>query len=621
MKVSRPWLAVVFALFALPLFVGLGRLDLRGDEAAHSFSVDRILEIGDWLAPRSSPSDDAVFLEKPPLKFWIVAAPIKLGLLPHDEFGLRFWDALFGGLAFLYVFAIGSRLGGSVSGAVAVLILFVQHSLLFAHGLRGNNMEAALLLCYCGGIYHYMAAMSAPDRVNASVNANVGDARRPWRHVAHAAAVGLYFALGFMVKDVAALFMPLVLFVTSLVFPEWRRKLLRDWRAWAGACALSLALIAPWFAYATVRFGALGLAGDVRRARLHAADEFSRPAHLQPWPYYFTSMFYELTVSQSAWLVGVGLVVLLAETIRRRWVEGGAVLIWLALPLMTISAGTSKIYHYAYPYLPPAALAGGYVVGLGYSLAPGLLAGGMRLARGYLGFWLPRLKAACDRPVVRTALLALAVVAVGIAAASLVYGPVRFTLGGRELFKSSRVIRPCVIVIVVAILTGGIPSHEPRGGGARRGEPAAADGVSRCAGGNEHRRSPDENGAGLHAAGRRAARRRGAGSARHLGGRLRPRERLRPRALLLFPVGAAVDGRGKALVGEAGSVSLRSRGAAPHARARLGVSGVHARIQPGAGDPGAALPPMLTFGDVVLILPGPYAVCSSEAANKRADIR
>lgn len=63
-------------------------------KAIYSFGADRILEIGDWLAPRSSPREDAVFLEKPPLKFWIVAAPIQLGLLPHNEFGIRFWDAL-----------------------------------------------------------------------------------------------------------------------------------------------------------------------------------------------------------------------------------------------------------------------------------------------------------------------------------------------------------------------------------------------------------------------------------------------------------------------------------------------------------------------------------------------
>jgi 4-amino-4-deoxy-L-arabinose transferase-like glycosyltransferase len=442
MTISRPWLAVVIALFALPLFYGLDHVDLRGDEAAHSFSVDRILEIGDWLAPRSSPSDDTIFLEKPPLKFWIVAAPIKLGLLPHDEFGMRFWDALFGGLAFLYVFAIGSRLGGSVSGVVAVLILFVQHSLLFSHGLRGNNMEAALVLCYCGGIYHYMAAMSAAE-----------PRRRAW----HAAAVGAFFALGFMVKDVAALFMPATLFVTSLLFREWRVKLVLEWRVWAGASALALGLIAPWFIYATMRFGALVWQVMFGLHVYTRLTSFLDPTHLHPWSYYFTSMFYELTISQTAWLVGVGFVVLVEETIRRRWVEGGAVLVWLVLPLVTISAGTSKIYHYAYPYLPPAALAGGYVAGLLYSVAPGLLAGGMRLARGYFGFWLPRLKTACDRPVVRAGLQGLAVVALGIAAVSLVYGTVRFTLGGREFFKSSQVIRPCMVAVVAAILTGAIP--------------------------------------------------------------------------------------------------------------------------------------------------------------------
>ena len=111
---------------------------------------------GDWLAPKGSPHEDEIFVEKPPLKFWIVAAPIRLGLLPHDEFGLRFWDAFFGAIAFLYVFAIGLMLAGPVCGLLAVLILFSHDSLLFDHGIRGNNMEAALLLCYCGGMYHFL---------------------------------------------------------------------------------------------------------------------------------------------------------------------------------------------------------------------------------------------------------------------------------------------------------------------------------------------------------------------------------------------------------------------------------------------------------------------------------
>jgi len=105
LKVSRPWLALTLVLFCLPLFFGLRSLDLETDEAIYSFAVDRILEDGQWLQPKSSPGETAVFLEKPPLKFWIVAAPIRAGLLPHDEFGLRFWDALMGAIAFAYVFA------------------------------------------------------------------------------------------------------------------------------------------------------------------------------------------------------------------------------------------------------------------------------------------------------------------------------------------------------------------------------------------------------------------------------------------------------------------------------------------------------------------------------------
>ena len=96
---GRPWLAAVLALFCLPLFISLGQADLENDEAIYSFAVDRILESGDWLAPKLSPTEDSTFLEKPPLKFWIVAAPIKAGLLPLNEFGLRFWDVVFGAAA------------------------------------------------------------------------------------------------------------------------------------------------------------------------------------------------------------------------------------------------------------------------------------------------------------------------------------------------------------------------------------------------------------------------------------------------------------------------------------------------------------------------------------------
>ncbi len=153
---NRPWLVLVLALFGIPLFIGLGSTDLANDEAIYSYAAESILTTGDWLSPRSSPNEEITFVEKPPLKFWIVAAPIKLGLLPYNEFGLRFWDAVFGAIAFVYVFLIGRRLAGPVCGVFAVLVLFAHGPLLFEHGLRSNNMDAALVLTYTGGVYHFL---------------------------------------------------------------------------------------------------------------------------------------------------------------------------------------------------------------------------------------------------------------------------------------------------------------------------------------------------------------------------------------------------------------------------------------------------------------------------------
>ena len=158
---------VVSSVFGLQLFRGLALRDIGNDEAIYSYAVAGIVESGEWLTPSSSPQTVSPgnpanhvdpFLQKPPLKLWIVALPIALGLLPLDEFGLRFWDALFGAIAFVYVFLIGRRLVDSLCGAGAVFILFIHSPLMFGHGLRSSNvMEAALVLAFAGGIYHFLA--------------------------------------------------------------------------------------------------------------------------------------------------------------------------------------------------------------------------------------------------------------------------------------------------------------------------------------------------------------------------------------------------------------------------------------------------------------------------------
>jgi len=439
MTVRGPWLALVVALFSLPLFVGLGRTDVGHDEAIYTFAVDRMLEIGDWLVPKSSPHEDEAFLEKPPLKFWIVAAPIRVGLLAHDEFGTRFWDALFGAVAFVYIFVIGVRLAGPVAGIVALLILFVHWPLLFEHGLRSNNMEAPLFLSYCGGIFHVLRWASAPD---------------PRGIRRHAIATALFFVLGFMTKFVAAAFLPIVIGLVFVIVPETRARLLRDWRSWTAAGALAAALIAPWFIFATVRFGSYFWHVILAEHVVTRFRTYLNPAHVQPWSFYFTEMFARFTDSGSQWLVAAGLATLVVQTIRRRWLDGALVVAWFAVPLVLISFGTSKLYHYAYPFLPPLALAAGYLAALVIAVAPAPLTRILQWVHDALVARLPSMGRACGRPAVRATLLVVAIAAALVAAVSLLYGPIRLSVNELSLFKSSGVVRPGIVVLVCGFLAG-----------------------------------------------------------------------------------------------------------------------------------------------------------------------
>ncbi len=433
------WRLAAVALFCVPLFVGLGRTDLGNDEAIYSFAVDKILETGDWLTPRTSPRVDIAFLEKPPLKFWIVAAPIRFGLLPQNEFGLRFWDAVMGAVAFLYVFAFGRRLAGPVCGFISVLLLFVHAPLLFDHGLRSNNMEGPLVLAYCGGLYHYLAWTTAGSRRRAN---------------AHVAGVMAYFVLGFMTKFVAALFLPVVLLVAALAVGDDRRRLRRDRWVWSAAALVAVLLIVPWFVYQWRQFGS-----DVWKIMMgaHVYTRFTRsldPSHLQPWHFYVSALYVELRTAQSLALTIPGAVLLTGRAIAARRREDLLVLAWFVVPVTLISLGSSKLYHYLYPFLPPVALAGGYFAALVLDVVPRYLRKHADAFDEALPGRVGRRAAWLSRPGVRAVLLVLAAAAVAIAVWTLVRGGVDLKVGGTRLLRNASSTRPLLYAVVFAALAG-----------------------------------------------------------------------------------------------------------------------------------------------------------------------
>jgi 4-amino-4-deoxy-L-arabinose transferase-like glycosyltransferase len=423
---ARVGLAVVALLFCVPLFFGLDGWDQRNDEAIYSYAVDRILETGDWLTPRAIP-DDGPFLEKPPLKFWAVAAPMKAGLLPVNDAGMRAVDAIFGALSFVYVYALARRLSGPLAGIVSVFVLFEFEPLLLNHGLRGNHMEAPLLLAYCGGLYHFVRWADTERR----------DGRR------HALAAAGYFVLAFMTKFVAAAFLPIIcvsaMAVRPSAWPAWRAR----WRDWLAPFAVAIAAIAPWFIYQTLHSGM-----EVWRVMLaqHVVSRFAgtlHATHVQPWHHYFTMIWQEFGYSQSRTIVVCGMVALGLRASRPDGWLARLLWLWWIVPFALMSLGTAKVFHYAYPFLPPLAIGAGLLAawivdaisghGRTWLVNRGVTSlGAGEEARRRAARWSPVLQ------IVGALCLAMA-------AWTLMVGPVSLEAGGVRIFRNSSIVRPLVL--------------------------------------------------------------------------------------------------------------------------------------------------------------------------------
>lgn len=426
-------LAIVIAAFGAPMFLGLAQWDMRSDEAIYSYAVDRILETGEWLTPRSIP-DDGPFYEKPPLKFWLVAGAMRLGVLPVNDAGMRGLDALAAAVAFLYLYAIGCRLGGPIAGVTAVLALFSLDAVRFEHGLRSNNMEAFLVLAFTGTVYHALRWTEAEGRPRG----------------VHAGSLAAWFVLAFLTKFVAALFLPVVAGLVMLSGPGGARELWRARREWVMPSVGAALVIAPWFIYESVHAGREFWTILLTAHVLQRFAGVLHPEHLHPWHYYLTWLWDELTRDGLRLAYGAGIAALVWQGWHAEDWRARAVFYWWAVPFLLLSAGTSKLFHYAYPFLPPLALG----VGVAAALTMGALMP-QRLAR-----W------SVTRPVRRGSqvLTSLGLAAFALAGWAVVTGPVDIQVGGVRVFRSALFWRPALIGVVCWLLAGrGVRVLQPMG--------------------------------------------------------------------------------------------------------------------------------------------------------------
>ena len=303
---------------------------------------------------------------------------------------------------------------------------------MLVHGIRSNNMEAALLAAHCGGLYHFLR----------------------WRHFGarrDAIVTGAWFTLAFLTKFVAAAFLPLVA-LASLALPRPGAaarpapRLPRRLAVGARPCVVGAS--APSFVYADPQFG------DKLIETMFLQHVFVRftaaldPTHLQPWNYYHLGIARMLAETRCAWLVAAGAVLLVYRVVRDRDGLAWTLVVWGVLPLALISGLSSKVLHYTYPFLPPLALAGGLALASPISMFKARLD---RLADRLEGVRLRGLPAMLSRPAVRRGFLIIGVLAVVVAAIALVAGSTKLVIGGIVL-RNSSVMRPLGIAIVAFAL-------------------------------------------------------------------------------------------------------------------------------------------------------------------------
>jgi hypothetical protein len=214
-----------FTLLWFALLAGRALFD--PDEGRYAEIPREMLSGGDWVTPHLN---GLVYLEKPPLLYWITAASLRF--FGESEAAARLWTGLAGYLSLAIVFALGWRLWGFQAGMKALLL--TSASTLFV--LLGHQLTLDM-----GLSFFLLAALSC--FVMAQIER--GDARRgrAWMLGCWAA-----MALATLSKGLIGTLIPAA---TLVLYCIWQRDgtVIRRLHVRFGA-PLYAAIVAPWFVLA-----------------------------------------------------------------------------------------------------------------------------------------------------------------------------------------------------------------------------------------------------------------------------------------------------------------------------------------------------------------------------------
>ena len=307
-----------------------GRPLFDPDEGRYAEIPREMLSGGDWVTPHLN---GLVYLEKPPLQYWITA--LSLHCFGDSEAAARLWTGIAGYLSLAIVFALGRRLWGFDAGMRALLLsaassLFV----LLGHQLT-LDMSLSFFLLACLAAF----LMAQIER---------GDTRRgrTWMLGCWAA-----MALATLTKGLIGTLIPVA---TLLLYAAWQRDgtTLRRLHVRCGA-ALYAVIVAPWFVLAARANPDFLSFFFVREHWLR----FLTPIEERTEPWWFFGAV--LAVGILPWLALAlrSLLHVPGPSVPRGQFDARRVLwIWCVFVLAFFSLSHSKLIPYILPMVAPLAL-------------------------------------------------------------------------------------------------------------------------------------------------------------------------------------------------------------------------------------------------------------------------
>jgi 4-amino-4-deoxy-L-arabinose transferase len=332
------------ALLGILLVLALGFLGTRGlwepDEGRYVEVGREMLLSGNYLVPTLN---QAPHFTKPPLTYWAIAAGLRA--LGRNEWGARLYLAIaFVGTAWLTA-GLGERLCGAPAGRWAGLV-YATMLLPFAAATLVTP-DTLLVLWETAALACFWRGWTAGD---------AGRARR-WM-LASWAAVGAAFLTkgppGLLPVLIAGVFLALARRPPGGV----------TWRGWLSPAglAVAVAIAAPWFLLVALTHEALGsyLVWQEGVARVLSG------AHHRNSRWYMAAAVYGPTLLLGAfpwWLTlriprGAGRPALLAA-LRRLPADPSRLFLalWIALPVVVLSAASSRLPFYLLVVFPALAIA------------------------------------------------------------------------------------------------------------------------------------------------------------------------------------------------------------------------------------------------------------------------